>query len=116
MTQKEKPKEKENIILIGDIMAWEDILKRAVNILQFKIILEFYTKSGRPYPPMNIEEEIMDTKEGAIKVAEKLMDEAEEGLYGEPKEIEYGGYVWSITYTDEDGDEMLITEDGEEII
>ena len=55
MTQKEKPKEKENIILIGDIMAWEDILKRAVNILQFKIILEFYTKSGRPYPPMNIE-------------------------------------------------------------
>ena len=97
-------------------MAWKDILKRAVKIQQFKIMLEFYTKSGRPYPPMNIEEEIMDTKEGAIKVAEKLMDEAEEGLYGEPKEIEYGGYVWSITYTDEDGDDMLITEDGEEII
>ena len=62
---------------------------------------------------MNIEEEIMDTKEGAIKMVEKLMDEAEEGLYG-PKEIEYGGYVWSITYDDEDGDEMIITEDGEE--
>tara|TARA_R100000655_G_C2914348_1_gene181122 strand:- start:24 stop:365 length:342 start_codon:yes stop_codon:yes gene_type:complete len=112
MTQKEKPKEKENII--GDIMAWEDVLKRTVDIQQFKIILEFYTKSGRPYPPMNIEEEIMDTKEGAIKMAEKLMDEAEEGLYG-PKEIEYGGYVWSITYDDEDGDEMIITEDGEEM-
>jgi len=112
MTQKEKPKEKENII--GDIMAWEDVLKRTVDIQQFKIILEFYTKSGRPYPPMNIEEEIMDTKEGAIKMAEKLMDEAEEGLYG-PKEIEYGGYMWSITYDDEDGDEMIITEDGEEM-
>lgn len=112
MTQKEKPKEKENIM--GDIMAWEDILKRDVKIQQFNILLTFYTKSGRPYPPMNIEEEIMDTKEGAIKMAEKLMDEAEEGLYG-PKEIEYGGYVWSITYDDEDGDEMIITEDGEEM-
>ena len=96
-------------------MAWEDILKRDVKIQQFNILLTFYTKSGRPYPPMNIEEEIMDTKEGAIKVAEKLMDEAEEGLDGRPKEIEYGGYVWSITYDDEDGDEMIITEDGEEM-
>ena len=98
-------------------MTWKDILKREIKIQKFNILLTFYTKSGRPYPPMNIEEEIMDTKEGAIKVAEKLMDEAEEGLdYETNKEIEYGGYVWSITYTDEDGDEMLITEDGEEII
>ena len=98
-------------------MAWEDILKRALQIRKFNIILEFYTKSGRPYPPMNIEEEIMDTKEGAIKMVEKLMDEAEEGLdYETNKEIEYGGYVWSITYTDEDGYDMLITEDGEEDI
>ena len=97
-------------------MSWEDILKRDVKRQQFNILLTFYTKSGRPYPPMNIEEEIMDTKEGAIKMAEKLMDEAEEGLDGRSKEIEYGGYMWSITYTDEDGDEMLITEDGEEII
>ena len=97
-------------------MTWEDILKRALQIRKFNIILEFYTKSGMPYPPMNIEEEIMDTKEGAIKVAEKLMDEAEEGLdYETNKEIEYGGYVWSITYDDEDGDEMIITEDGEEM-
>ena len=96
-------------------MAWEDILKRDVKIQQFNILLTFYTKSGRPYPPMNIEEEIMDTKEGAIKMAEKLMDEAEEGLDGRPKEIEYGGYMWSITYDNEDGDEMIITEDGEEM-
>ena len=97
-------------------MSWEDILKRDVKRQQFNILLTFYTKSGRPYPPMNIEEEIMDTKEGAIKVAEKLMDEAEEGLdYETNKEIEYGGYVWSITYDDEDGDEMIITEDGEEL-
>ena len=97
-------------------MTWKDILKREIKIQQFKIMLEFYTKSGRPYPPMNIEEEIMDTKEGAIKVAEKLMDEAEEGLdYETNKEIEYGCYVWSITYDDEDGDEMIITEDGEEM-
>ena len=61
-------------------MTWKDILKREIKIQQFNILLTFYTKSGRPYPPMNIEEEIMDTKEGAIKVAEKLMDEAEEGL------------------------------------
>ena len=97
-------------------MTWKDILKREIKIQQFNILLTFYTKSGRPYPPMNIEEEIMDTKEGAIKVAEKLMDEAEEGLdYETNKEIEYGGYVWSITYDDEDGDEMIITEDGEEM-
>ena len=96
-------------------MAWEDILKRDVKIQQFNILLTFYTKSGRPYPPMNIEEEIMDTKEGAIKMAEKLMDEAEDGLEGLGKEIEYGGYMWSITYDDEDGDEMIITEDGEEM-
>ena len=97
-------------------MGWEDILKRDVKIQKFNILLTFYTKSGRPYPPMNIEEEIMDTKEGAIKMAEKLMDEAEEGLDGRPKEIEYGGYMWSITYDDEDGDEMIITEDGEEMV
>ena len=96
-------------------MTWEDILKRDVKIQQFNILLTFYTKSGRPYPPMNIEEEIMDTKEGAIKMAEKLMDEAEEGLDGRSKEIEYGGYMWSITYDNEDGDEMIITEDGEEM-
>ena len=96
-------------------MSWEDILKRDVKRQQFNILLTFYTKSGRPYPPMNIEEEIMDTKEGAIKMAEKLMDEAEEGLDGRSKEIEYGGYMWSITYDNEDGDEMIITEDGEEM-
>jgi len=96
-------------------MTWEDILKRDVKIQKFNILLTFYTKSGRPYSPMNIEEEIMDTKEGAIKMAEKLMDEAEEGLEGFGKEIEYGGYMWSITYDDEDGDEMIITEDGEEM-
>ena len=96
-------------------MAWKDILKREIKIQKFNILLTFYTKSGRPYPPMNIEEEIMDTKEGAIKMAEKLMDEAEDGLEGFGKEIEYGGYVWSITYDDEDGDEMIITEDGEEM-
>ena len=98
-------------------MAWEDILKRDVKRQQFNILLTFYTKTGRPYPPMNIEEEIMDTKEGAIKMVEKLMDEAEEGLdYETNKEIEYGGYVWSITYTDENGYDLLITEDGEEHI
>jgi hypothetical protein len=96
-------------------MTWKDILKRAIKIQKFNILLTFYTKSGRPYPPMNIEEEIMDTKEGAIKMAEKLMDEAEDGLEGLGKEIEYGGYMWSITYDDEDGDEMIITEDGEEM-
>ena len=96
-------------------MTWKDILKREIKIQQFNILLTFYTKSGRPYPPMNIEEEIMDTKEGAIKMAEKLMDEAEEGLDGRSKEIEYGGYMWSITYDNEDGDEMIITEDGEEM-
>ena len=96
-------------------MTWEDILKEENKIQKFNILLTFYTKSGRPYPPMNIEEEIMDTKEGAIKMAEKLMDEAEDGLEGLGKEIEYGGYMWSITYDDEDGDEMIITEDGEEM-
>ena len=96
-------------------MTWKDILKREIKIQKFNILLTFYTKSGRPYPPMNIEEEIMDTKEGAIKMAEKLMDEAEDGLEGLGKEIEFVGYMWSITYDDEDGDEMIITEDGEEM-
>ena len=59
-------------------MTWKDILKRAIKIQKFNILLTFYTKSGRPYPPMNIEEEIMDTKEGAIKVAVKKTLQAAE--------------------------------------
>ena len=83
---------------------------------EYEIYLEFRTKSGYDLPKMNISDKFTGTKEEAIKYAKELRDNAEDGLEGYTKEIEYGQYHWHILWVEEEDREVrYIDEDTKNI-